>query len=93
MIKVIKKGGKREKFDLEKIKKSLKATIEQIDFPIERKEKLIEEIINKVLEFTKERKEIFTSEIEAIILLELDEKCPQASKLWREHRLQKILKK
>jgi len=89
MIKVIKKGGKREKFNLNKIKKSLISAIERTDFPQEMKNDLVEKITKKVLNFAKGKKEIFTSEIEAKILLELEENCPQAAKLWRKYRAQK----
>ena len=89
MIKVIKKGGKREEFNLNKVKKSLISAIERTELPQEKKNELVEKITKKVLNFAKERKEIFTAEIEAKILLELEENCPQAAKLWREYRAQK----
>jgi len=89
MIKVIKKGGEKEKFDLAKVKKSLVSAIEQTDLPSEKKNQLIEKITKKILEFVKEKKEVFTSEIEAKIILELEENCPEAAKLWREYRTQK----
>jgi transcriptional regulator NrdR family protein len=89
MIKVIKKGGKREKFNLNKIKKSLISSIERTDLSQEKKDELVEKITKKVLDFAKQKKEVFTAEIEAKILLELDKVCPEAVKLWREHRIQK----
>jgi transcriptional regulator NrdR family protein len=89
MIKIIKKGGQREKFNLNKIKKSLISAIERTELSQEKKNELVEEITKKVLDFVKEKGEIFTAEIEAKILLELDENCPQAAKLWREYRLEK----
>ena len=89
MIKVIKKGGKREEFNLNKIKKSLISAIERTDLSQERKNELVEKITRKVLEFAKERNLVFTAEIEAKILLELEENCPQAVKFWREYRAQK----
>jgi transcriptional regulator NrdR family protein len=89
MIKVIKKGGEREEFNLNKIKKSLIAAIEKTDLNQEKKNELVEKITKEVLKFAKEKKEVFTAEIEAKILLELDESYPQAAKLWREYRAQK----
>jgi transcriptional regulator NrdR family protein len=89
MIKVIKKGGKREEFNLNKIKKSLILAIERTDLSQEKKNELVEKITKKIFEFAKGRKEVFTAEIEAKILLELDENCPEAAKLWREYRAQK----
>jgi transcriptional regulator NrdR family protein len=89
MIRVIKKGGKREEFNLNKVKKSLISTVERTELPQEKKNELVEKITKKILDFAKGRKEVFTAEIEAKILLELEEKCPEAAKLWREYRAQK----
>ena len=89
MIKVIKKGGKREEFNLNKIKKSLISAIERTELSQEQKNELVEKITRKVLDFAKEKKEVFTAEIEAKILLELEENCPQAAKIWREYRVKK----
>jgi transcriptional regulator NrdR family protein len=89
MIKVIKKGGQREEFNLNKIKKSLISAIEKTDLSQEKKNEAVEKIIKKVLGFIKGKKEIFTAEIEAKIILELETNYPQAAKLWREYRVQK----
>ena len=89
MIEVIKKGGKREEFNLNKIKKSLILAIEKTALPQEKKNELVEKITKKILNFAKERKDLFTAEIEAKILLELDENCPQAATIWREYRQKK----
>jgi transcriptional regulator NrdR family protein len=89
MIRVIKKGGKREEFNLNKVKKSLISAVERAKLPQEKKNELVEEITKKILDFLKGKKEVFTAEIEAKILLELEENCPEAAKLWREYRLEK----
>lgn len=90
MIKeVYKKGGKKEKFDLTKVKRTLTSALERTDFPPEKKDEIVEVVSNKLLEFLKERREAFTSEIEAKILLELEKLSPQAVQNWREFRQQK----
>jgi transcriptional regulator NrdR family protein len=89
MIRVIKKGGKREEFNLNKVKKSLISAVERTKFPQEKKNELVEKITKKILNFLKGKKEVFTAEIEAKILLELEENCPEAARLWREYRLEK----
>jgi transcriptional regulator NrdR family protein len=90
MIEVIKKGGKKEKFNLNKIKKSLILAVEASDISQEKKNKIVEKISKKVFDFAKRKKQIFTAEIEAKILLELEENCPQVAKIWREYRLKKL---
>jgi len=89
MIEVIKKGGEKEKFNLNKIKKSLISAVEASDLSQEKKNEIVEEITKRVFDFAKRKKQIFTAEIEAKILLELEENCPQAAKIWREYRLKK----
>jgi len=89
MIEVIKKGGEKEKFNLNKIKKSLILAVEASDLPQEKKNEIVEKTTKEILDFIKRKKEIFTAEIEAKILLELDENYPQIAKIWREHRLKK----
>jgi len=89
MIEVIKKGGKKEKFNLNKIKKSLILAVEASNLPQEKKNEIVEKITKDVLDFAKRKKQVFTAEIEAKILLELEESYPEVAKIWREHRIQK----
>jgi transcriptional regulator NrdR family protein len=93
MVKVIKKGGKIEEFNLNKIKKSLISAIERTNLSQKKKNELVEKITKRVFKFAKEKEEIFTAEIEAKILLELDKECPEAVNLWREYRRKKTNKK
>lgn len=86
---VIKKGGKIEKFQPEKIKKALTLAIEPLNLSLEEKSQMVEKILNEVMEFVKGKKEIATVEIEAKILLELDKILPEAAKNWREYRIKK----
>ncbi len=86
---VLKKGGKREKFEPEKIKIAIASAVEKTDFSFEKKKEILEKVFQKVMEFLKDKKEIATVEIEAKILLELDKVAPEAAKIWREYRLEK----
>lgn len=90
MIKeVIKKGGKREIFDLNKIKKSLILAVEKTNLSPEEKNEIVERVTEEVLKFLEEKKKIFTAEIEAKIILELEKLAPQAVQIWQEYRYQK----
>lgn len=94
MIKeVIKKGGEKELFNLEKIKKSLILAVEKTDLPQPKKNEIVEKVTEKVLKFLEGKKEVFTAEIEAEILLELEKLAPSAAQIWREYRYQKIFGK
>jgi len=90
MIKqVIKKGGKKEPFNLNKIKKALISVVEKTNLPQEKKNEIVEKVTKEVLKFLKGRGIIFTAEIEAKILLELEKFSPEAADFWREHRRKK----
>lgn len=86
---VIKKGGKIEKFDPDKIKKTLTLAVGETDFSSEKKSEITEKVFNEVFIFLKRKKEISTAEIEAKILLELDKILPEAARKWREFRIKK----
>lgn len=87
--KVIKKGGGVEKFDLNKIKQSLILALESAGISQEKKEKIVTEILNSLLKYFKNKNEIFSSEIEAKIILELEKLSPETLILWRKHRKEK----
>lgn len=87
--KVIKKGGNKEVFDLKKIKKSLSSALEAVNFSQEEKDRILDIITKNVLDFLKNKKNVFTSEIEAKIILELKAFSPLAVKAWREYRIKK----
>jgi len=92
MIKeVFKKGGKKEPFNLNKIKKSLISAVEKTDLSQVKKNEIVEKVTEKVLKFLGGKKEVFTAEIEAEILLELEKLVPSVVQIWREHRYQKHL--
>ncbi|MDI6602541.1 MAG: ATP cone domain-containing protein [Patescibacteria group bacterium] len=92
MIKeVFKKGGQKEPFNLNKIKKSLISVVEKTDLPQAEKNEIVEKVTERVLKFLEDKKEAFTAEIEAEILLELEKLAPSAVQIWREYRYQKYL--
>jgi len=91
MIKeVIKKGCQKEPFNLNKIKKALISVIEGTNFSQSEKNEIVEKVTEKVLKFLENKREVFTAEIEAEILLELEKLAPSAVQIWQEYRSQKI---
>jgi len=86
---VMKKGGKREPFNPEKIKQAISCALDKSDLPQEKKKEIVEKVFAQVIEFTKNKKEIAVVEIEAKILLELDKLAPEIAKIWREYRTEK----
>jgi len=92
MIKeVFKKGGKKELFKEEKIKKSIFNVLSEIDLSQKEREEILNKAILSLREFLKGKSEISTAEIEAKILLELEKISPPAVNIWREYRRRKNL--
>lgn len=85
----MKKGGKREIFDLNKIKNSIVSAAKEANLPKEKENEIIEKVFSEVMDFVQNKKEVATAEIEAKILLELDKLAPEVSKVWREYRIKK----
>lgn len=87
--KVIKKGGKIEPFYPDKIRKSLSGLFDSLKISPEKKTEIIDKVFQEVVDFLKDKKEISTAEIEAKILLELENILPEAARNWREYRIRK----
>lgn len=87
--KVIKKGGRIEKFQKEKIENSLKKAIERTGLKPEEKKRIFEKTIEELNKFLAKKSKITTAEIEAKILLVLDNLSFEVSKVWREYRREK----
>lgn len=87
---VIKKDGTKEAFDAEKIRSSIAAAAERTDLPAERKNEVVEQVSNLVIQEVEEKEEVATSEIREKILNELDLIEPSISSAWREYEQSKI---
>ena len=86
---VIKKHGKKEPFDFEKIKKSIMTSAQSVDLEEERRKEIVDQVSSAVLQMTGEREEIEVSQIRSKILQELDFIEPSVSEAWREYDKQK----
>ena len=82
---VFKKTGEKEPFDAEKIRKSISLAAEQAGLPEERRNEVVEEVIDTVLQMTEGKEEIATPEIRKKILSELDSLEPSVSEAWRKY--------
>jgi len=87
---IIKKGGVKEMFEPDKIKRSITKAIERINMPEERKEQIVEEVSGIVISNLKERGDVESSEIRESILSELDRVAPIVANAWREYEQNKI---
>ena len=86
---VIKKDGKKEPFDAEKIKASITTAVSGVYLSEERKSEVIEQVSKAAMQLAEEKEEIATSEIKAKILSELDTLESSVSESWRKHEQEK----
>ncbi|RLC38062.1 MAG: transcriptional regulator [Candidatus Nealsonbacteria bacterium] len=82
---VIKKDGRREPFDPEKIKNSIRKAADGTDLSEERKNEVVQQVAQVVIQMAEEKEEIATSEIREKILSELDRVEPSVSAAWRKY--------
>ena len=82
---VIKKDGTKQDFDPEKIKKSIAVAAEQAGLAEDRKNEVVEQVANAVIQLAETKEEIATSEIKEKILSELDSVEPSVSEAWRKY--------
>ena len=82
---VVKKHGKKEPFDFEKIKKSIMACAQNVDLTEERRKEVVDQVSSAVLQMAGEREEVEVSQIRSKILQELDFAEPSVAEAWREY--------
>jgi len=88
MVKtVIKRDGREELFDTEKLKQSIR--INAIDAVLEetatRINNLVDDVSKSTVQKLKGKNKATSSEIRDIILVELDELAPLVAKIWRTY--------
>jgi transcriptional regulator NrdR family protein len=82
---VIKRGGKREKFRAEKLKKSVRAACKGARIPPARAKKIVSKVSAKVLRFAKTRKAIGTAILRKKTLAALRKTEPAAAMAWLKY--------
>jgi len=88
--KVIKKSGKSEKFNKNKIKKSLARAVKEARIPAYLKHTIIEETTYDLLQYVNNFDEVTTAKIRDIILFKLQQMHPAVVMAWIAYELQKI---
>jgi transcriptional regulator NrdR family protein len=81
---VIKRDGIKEPFDAEKIKRSIIANAQDVNLSEKRINELAKQVSEAVIQLTKEKEEITTTEIKEKILIELDTAESSVSEVWRK---------
>jgi len=82
---VIKKDGAKEPFDPEKIRNSIAMAAQEAGLTEERKNEVVEQVANTVIQLAEGKEEITTNEIKEKILSELDQVEPSVSAAWKKY--------
>ncbi len=83
---IIKKDGREQEFDPEKIKISIRKAVEEAGLEEKKINEVVEKVFNAVIEMTDEVEEkIASSQIREKILSTFDEIEEVASQSWRNH--------
>jgi transcriptional regulator NrdR family protein len=82
---VIKRGGKKEAFKAEKIKRSIRAACRDARLPVKRIKTVVNKVSRPVLKFCRTRKTVATATLKKKILSQLAKVEPAAAKAWRKY--------
>jgi transcriptional regulator NrdR family protein len=89
ITQVIKKDGKKEPFDVEKIKQNIIAASKEAGLEEAKQKEIAETVSDKVLKTFQEQAEVTHTEIRDLILKELDISAPVVAETWRKYETNK----
>ena len=84
MTYVVKRDNKRQRFDENKIKRSIRAAAREAKLPEARVKQLVKEVSKNIIDCALCEKEIRSVMLRASILNELDTAAPAAARAWRD---------
>ena len=83
MVEIIKKGGAKEQFDKEKIKKSIEKAAIDAGYTLEKIETLINEITKSIEKDAQNKEELDTAMIRASVFNKLEKREPSIVESWK----------
>ncbi|OHA67331.1 MAG: hypothetical protein A3C82_01640 [Candidatus Wildermuthbacteria bacterium RIFCSPHIGHO2_02_FULL_47_12] len=86
---VIKKDGSKQPFDAEKIKRAIQGAAQEAGLPEDKASQVATQVSSVVVAQADAQEEIATSEIQSMILAELDKVEPSVSAAWRAYEASK----
>jgi transcriptional repressor NrdR len=85
MTVVIKRNGKREQFDQDKLRRAIAAAANEADVPPDRCEALAGEVIANLAGELAGRAEVRAIELRELVLSRLDRLEPRVARSWRDY--------
>ena len=89
MTHVIKRGGKEQKFNSEKIKRAIRKAAKEAKLPPAKAKKLASEVGSSVARACRRRKTIKTSAIAKLVVSKLQRKSKETAAAWRKYAKRK----
>jgi len=84
MTYVVKRDNKRQRFDANKIQRSIRAAAREAKLPEARVKQLVKEVSKNIIDSALCEKEIRSVMLRASILNELDTAAPAVARAWRD---------
>lgn len=84
MVEIIKKGGAKEQFDKEKIKKSIEKAAIDAGYNLEKIKTLINEITKSIEKDTQNKEELDTAMIRVSVFNKLEKREPSIVESWKK---------
>jgi len=82
---VIKKGGKKEAFRAEKLKRAIRSAAKDARLPAKKIKTVVSKVCRPVLKFVAKRKTVKTAVLREKVLSQLDKIEPTVAKAWRKY--------
>jgi transcriptional regulator NrdR family protein len=90
MTEVIKRGGKKQKFNPSKIKRSVMAALRDAEVPKPKRAKIVREVAGPVIKACRKKKTVKVAVIRKLLVAKLRKKCKEGAAAWikyeRKHR-------
>lgn len=88
MTDVIKRNGKREPFNAQKVEKAVENAITEAGFSVTQKMRAIEHATSDAENIAKNRNEVKAEEIRNEVVNDLESDAPEAAQAWRNYERQ-----
>jgi transcriptional repressor NrdR len=85
MTVMIKRNGRRERFDPAKLRKAIAAAANEAGLPVDRCEALVDELTDEVAREVLAKGEVRAVELRERILARLDRAEPRLARAWRDY--------
>jgi transcriptional regulator NrdR family protein len=84
MTIIVKRDGKKEKFEERKVERSIEAAAREAKLPEDRVRRLVEDVSKNIIGSARKDKEVRSASLREAVLEKLDITAPEVSRAWRD---------